>query len=540
MNKPGEPSMKKTPASPWFVSLGARQIFNLVGIGIFLSVLLIWNAALQQRRVILDEMEQRSILLGQSLSGACSLPYLLGDTKALKFILSRAQAIQDVVTVALLNRDGGAEFQEGDPAPIPKEAVPGAFKVWRDSEYIYVSAPLIITRQKESDIADMLSEQTDREEDRETKFLGAIYLRFSLERTQQLARALVFRSVLATVAIVSLASFAGFLFFRRNILKPIRRLIDAMSAVQRGNLSVRLDGLSGRDEIGSLARTFNDMTKDLHAAEEALRHANAELEFRVKERTRDLQDALQKLKETQEKILRTEKLAAIGKLASGVGHELRNPLGAIQNAIYYIKDALKGNETLKQQDPSLGEFIELAEKEIHSASTIISDLLDFSRVVKLFPEPTDLNALLRDMKDVIQIPSGIHLAESYQEDLPKMMIDAQKMRQVFINLANNAVQAMPSGGELYIGTRLDNGHGGPNPWVHVDFKDTGVGISEEGKRMLFEPLFTTKAKGTGLGLAISHGIVENHGGKIVVQSEVGKGSVFSVQFPLVPALEVPQ
>lgn len=540
MNSPEERMMAKEATSPWFVSLGARQIFNVVGIGIFLSVLLIWNAALQQRRIILDEMEQRSILLGQSLSGACSLPYLLGDMKALKFILARAQAIQDVVTVALVNKDGGTELQEGDEAPIPKEAIPGAFKVWRDTEFIYVSAPLIITRQKESGIADMLSEEIGREEGRELKLLGAVYLRFSLKRTQQLARTLVFRSVMATVAIVSFASAAGFLFFRRNILKPIRRLISAMSAVQRGNLSVRLDGLSGRDEIGSLARTFNDMTKDLHSAEEALKHANADLEFRVKERTRDLQDALQKLKETQEKILRTEKLAAIGKLASGVGHELRNPLGAIQNAIYYIKDALKGNEALKQQDPSLGEFVELAEKEIHNASTIISDLLDFSRVVKLFPAPTDLNALLREMKGVIEAPSHMRYMEDYQDNLPKMMIDPQKMRQVFINLANNAIQAMATGGELRISTRLDNSHGGPNPWVHVDFQDTGVGISDETMRMLFEPLFTTKAKGTGLGLAISQGIVENHGGKIVVQSELGKGSVFSVQFPMIPALEVPQ
>src|SRR5690349_7181720 len=134
MSEPQNLYSEKTASAPWFVSLGARQIFNLVGIGIFLSVSLIWNAALQQRRIILDEMEQRSILLGQSLSGACSLPYLLGDMKALNFILSRAQGIQDVVTVALLNRDGATELQEGDKTPIPKEPVANTFKVWRSPD----------------------------------------------------------------------------------------------------------------------------------------------------------------------------------------------------------------------------------------------------------------------------------------------------------------------------------------------------------------------------------------------------------------------
>jgi signal transduction histidine kinase len=219
-----------------------------------------------------------------------------------------------------------------------------------------------------------------------------------------------------------------------------------------------------------------------------------------------------------------------GDLASGVGHELRNPLGAIRNAIYYVRDSLKG-DPIVQQDPSVMEFLDLADREIKSSTSIISDLLDFARVLKLELEDTDINVLIDSSLGAMEFPANVKLIKNLKEDLPHAPVDGQKMRQVFINLASNAVQAMPQGGELEIDTSLSGVSGNSADAVLIQFKDTGVGIRREDMKEIFEPLFTTKAKGTGLGLAICQGIVEKHGGMILVDSEVGKGSTFTVHLP---------
>ncbi|OGR84927.1 MAG: hypothetical protein A2901_01530 [Elusimicrobia bacterium RIFCSPLOWO2_01_FULL_54_10] len=246
-------------------------------------------------------------------------------------------------------------------------------------------------------------------------------------------------------------------------------------------------------------------------------------------RASQLERAYNDLTKLQDQILLQEKMAAIGRLASGVGHELRNPLGAIKNAVYYIKDAIPASN-LVEKDPSIPEFIEVIESEIKSATAIISDLLDYSKVGKLHPHMTDINGLLAEVKSVLDTPPGVTWTESFARGLPQVLADPLRLRQVFINLATNACQAMPEGGSLTITTELEIGEQGKA--VQIVFKDTGSGIPEENINKIFEPLFTTKDKGTGLGLAICTGIVEAHGGKIEVRSAVGKGSEFIVILPL--------
>lgn len=258
--------------------------------------------------------------------------------------------------------------------------------------------------------------------------------------------------------------------------------------------------------------SFRDVTQKKRAEE------------RILERTQELEKALKELRDTQERVVRSEKLAVIGQLASGVSHELRNPLGALRNVVYYIRDALQGSPVL-ESDPSMKEFLDMADREIKNATAIISDLLDFSRVVRLVKQSVDVHEVLGDMKQVLEKPANIQIVEDFAPGLPRGQLDPQKMRQVFLNLANNAVQAMPNGGDIRISTRMEGDS------LLVDFADKGVGVAPENLQKIFEPLFTTKSKGTGLGLAICAGIVEAHGGKITVASEVGRGSVFSVRIP---------
>jgi|CXWL01.1.fsa_nt_gi signal transduction histidine kinase len=328
--------------------------------------------------------------------------------------------------------------------------------------------------------------------------------------------------VAGTLALTLLISWG----FASMISQPMRALLLAIEEIGKGNLHYALD-VHSRDEIGQVARAFNGMTADLRRAHGQLVETKAQLEQRLKElaaNNRELQSA-------QEKVVRSEKLAAIGKLASGVGHELRNPLGGIHNALYYIRDCLKGT-TLSTDDPSLLEFITLAEKEIKSSNDIIGDLLEFSRVIKLSSHSADVNAVLGDARHSLEVPATVKIVEDYQEGLPKAEIDPQKMRQVFINLALNAFHAMPKGGELRIESRLEGAAQDPQSRILVRFRDTGIGIPPDIVDKIFEPLFTTKAKGTGLGLSICQGFVQAHGGRISVESEVGKGTVMTVALPL--------
>ena len=512
-----------------FLSLTFRYVLHLAGVGAFLSILIIGYASFQQKRIVLREMEQRAHLLCESLAGASSLRYFLGDLTAIRYIFASAKEIEDVTSITLTDPKGAVEIHSGlsDEALNVSEIIgTEKTKVWRDQNHIHAVAPLTVRRQK-SQVTDMLLEPAPVNEVSESDTLGYIQVNMSLKRTNAYLRDLILRSIAATLMIIALGSGLAFFFFRKTVLNPILRLARAMTEARSGHLEVRLDVVQ-RDEVGILTQSFNEMTADLKKAEEELMRANLDLENRVKKRTRDLEQALQELKQTQEKMLRSQKLAAIGQLASSVGHELRNPLGAINNAIYYIRDALKGSAVLLQ-DPSLSEFLNMAETEIQNSTRIIKDLLDFAHVGRHSLQPTDLNGQLKSLKNVVTIPKNIQIIEDYSPEMPSLLLDSQRMRQVFINLIVNAVQAMPEGGRLFVSTRFQNGPGPENPVISVIFQDTGTGMSEETMKKLFEPLFTTKSKGTGLGLAICRGIVDSHGGKIFVESVLGKGSTFTVR-----------
>ena len=245
--------------------------------------------------------------------------------------------------------------------------------------------------------------------------------------------------------------------------------------------------------------------------------ANSTLEARVQERTRELE-------ETQDQLVRNEKLAVLGQLAGGVAHDLRNPLGAINNAIYYLKKRLDSGETA-QSNPRIGQFLQIAEEEVEHSNQIISDLMSFTRVGVSSLSPTNLGVALDGALVNMEIRDNVGVTKQIDPQLPEVMADGDQLYRVFINLANNALDAMPDGGELTISAHLEDG------WAVVGFQDTGVGISEEDLKKVFEPLFTTKIKGTGLGLAVCQQIVEKHGGSIQVSSTPGEGSTFSVRLP---------
>jgi PAS domain S-box-containing protein len=270
-----------------------------------------------------------------------------------------------------------------------------------------------------------------------------------------------------------------------------------------------------RDAEGRSMGTFG-ITRDIterKAAEEALKEYSERLEEMVEERTKELRDA-------QEQLVRREKLAVLGQMAGGVGHELRNPLGAISNAAYFL------NMVLEEPDPEVKETLEILEKEVKTSEVIISSLLDFARAKPPTRRKVDINDVVQEALSRIAVPENVEVVSQLDETLPVMLADPDQLGQVFGNIILNAVQAMSEGGRLVVKSEAPS-----SEWVAVSFADTGVGIPEENLGKLFEPLFTTKAKGIGLGMAVTRTLVEGHGGTIEVQSEVEKGSTFTIRLP---------
>ena len=246
--------------------------------------------------------------------------------------------------------------------------------------------------------------------------------------------------------------------------------------------------------------------------------ANETLEDRVLARTRELERA-------QEQLVRSEKLAAIGQLAGSVAHDLRNPLGAINNAVYYLRRVMGGSD-LAQSNPRVPQFLGLVEQEVSHSNKIISDLMQFARVGTPSFSPTDIGQVVDHTISAIDAREEISVVKEFAQDLPRVPADPEQLQRVFTNLVLNAQDAMPDGGEIILRAGSEDGY------LKVDVIDTGVGMSDEQIGKVFEPLFTTKPAGTGLGLSICHQIVSQHGGRIDVDSREGDGSTFTVYLPV--------
>jgi len=244
------------------------------------------------------------------------------------------------------------------------------------------------------------------------------------------------------------------------------------------------------------------------------------LKAQVDKKTSELKEEIIKREEMQDQMVRQEKLVVLGQLAGGVGHELRNPLGAIKNAVYFL------NMVLEKPEPEVKESLEILDKEVARSEIIISSLLDFARTKPPKKRKININERIRESLSHIAVPDNVKVNDQLDSTLPTVLVDPDQLDRVFENITLNAVQAMPDGGELTLKSESPS-----TEWVTVSITDTGVGISEDKMKKLFEPLFTTKAKGIGLGLAVSRTLTEANRGEITAHSEVGKGSTFTVKLP---------
>jgi len=404
-------------------------------------------------------------------------------------------------------------------------------------EGLYNAAIALVNSKKEGKSGQVILDLKEKLEEKEEDFLKVIDAAIANEQRQlhhgdELADKLAVSAtnlIVAVSAVAFILAVAGGYFLSRTISNPITKLKDAAIELGKGDLNKRAQ-VKSKDEIGVLAASFNEMADDiqkrneeLQTMNEELRATNEELETSNEElqsTTEELETANEELRQTQEQLIQKEKLAAVGQLASGVGHELRNPLGVIKNAVYYVRTRI-GTE-----DAKLAKHLAIMEREINNSNKIISDLLGFSRTRPPAISPQDINKIVQNALEVVEVPENVLLVKELGAELPKTMADPDQIHQVFVNIALNAIQAMPEGGQLKISTKRKD------DFVEIEFSDTGCGIPQENLSKLFDPFFTTKARGIGLGLAVSHGIIERNNGTIEVKSKVGKGTTFFVRLPV--------
>lgn len=316
-----------------------------------------------------------------------------------------------------------------------------------------------------------------------------------------------------SVVLLSLIAY----FSMTNITNPIKELLFATNRVAQGDLSQRVN-IESRDEIGQLAESFNHMTIELQKVTEDYRTLTETLEKKVEEKTREL-------KITQDQLIRSEKLTSLGKLAAGIAHEINNPLTAILINSHLVAEELTNNHGSKGK-------LDMIIDETTRCRDIVKGLLEFARQTPPEKKLADINniiekTLLLFASQVLVI--NVNVEKHLNKTLPYLMIDINKIEQVFTNVILNALDAMPDGGTLTITTKLS----ADKNFVAVVFKDTGCGIPKENINRIFDPFFSTKGtKGTGLGLSVSYGIMQQHGGTIKVQSEPQKGTTVIISLPI--------
>ena len=352
--------------------------------------------------------------------------------------------------------------------------------------------------------------------------VGSLYVGMPEKPLLQLRRQvnLTFSAVMVFVSVIGMGLSA---LLGNSLSRPIRALEEGVRRVASGENLPDIS-VDSSDEIASLANEFNAMKRRLQERDDENRTLNYTLEQKVQERTAQLEEKSQQLLNTQKELAQAERLAGIGLLASGVAHEINNPLAIIRGNAELLEMSTRLNASDQSE-------VETIIRQVGRVERICSNLLTFARTKKKVIRPIRIETLLDDIMEQIghQIPlDSYRIDRQYQDTGCDLEGDEDQMRQVFTNLILNGLQAMETGGTLTVSTVVDGEAG----TCSVMIGDSGPGISTDVQAKLFTPFFTTKSRGTGLGLAVSYGIVMDHGGDIKVESEAGQGARFIVVLPL--------
>ncbi len=469
---------------------------------VFLSYALFFLTALgaltyltirSQRDLLLDEMAKKARVGINLMELSVAAPLYKLDIYHLGAITREAKALPDVEYAYIYDDKGRivGDYHEDNrlylatPADALGQRVIKSDEIFLDVDYnegiLDISKPLILGHQR----------------------LGVIRLGFNLKPMLHEMRSLTTKSLVISTAIFLLGATIIFGITMRMV-KPIEQLTAAAKRIEEGNLKYRVS-IKRDDELGSLATAFDQMAE------------------RLLQRDKELKDS-------QTILRRADRLSSLGLLTAGLAHEIRNPLVAIRTFTQLLPE--------RYDDAEFREgFQGLALKEVDRICGLINDLLSFARPSKPNVAPENVNDVVDNIARILETQAkekNVEVMRTFANDLPNVWIDREQMKQVFMNLILNAIQAMKDGGSIIIRTSLSARNDGElvREYVQVEIRDTGIGIPQENLEQIFDPFFTSKDEGSGLGLAVSHQIVKEHGGFLTVESTVAKGTSFFVHVPV--------
>ena len=479
------------------LSLKMRFVYSFILVIIITISILALTNYLRWKNNYLRQVRDEGLILTQTLAQGCLDPIIRKDFSTLNAYVNNLVKKNNIAYVIITDRHDRILAQstgalEKIPEPITAN-VRGLDKTYLVQTY---DNPVFGTRINDISVPVLVG----------THRWGTVRVGFSLAhmRVEMTKNILV---VMMTSLISVLIGVGVALLLSRLVTDPIEKFARSMETVASGNYEQEIS-IDTADEFALLARSFNEMAVSLKKSNE-------------------------ELQKTYRRLMQKEKMAALGELTTRIAHEIKNPLGIIKGSAQILVD-----ET-ESADVKL-EVVDFIIDEVNRLDIKVRDLLNHSR-----PKPpnlgnVDINELLEERIHFWESQKNagerITIHRQYHEDLPPLQLDEEQIRQVILNLLINCCEAMPDGGTITVKTGFDppqkDCRPGNRGGVFVEFEDTGMGIRREDLGRIFDPFFTTKKEGTGLGLSTVNRIIENHKGKIRVESQIGAGTRFTLHFPL--------
>ena len=499
------------------------------------TVALGWLFLVQVEESALERLKEKGAIVARGLAERGELGVFTHNKELLDLALSPIDSDADVIYAGVADEtgvvlaqhlapgvtevpawaveEGGARGDGAGSGIVAEASGPGGHRTY------YVRVPILVEGGAGFvEKLGMLPE--DQARARGPGRMGSVCVGLSAAAVTREMRGLRRGLMLATLAVL-VAGVAIAILLVRVIVEPVKELAQATERIAAGDLDVQLPRPGG-DEIGALASAFNRMTLNLKESRQALERNNAELEIKVSERTRALE-------ETQHQLIQAEKMTVVGQLVSGVAHELNNPLAGV---LGYAQLLLRRGVT-----EEVARGLKKIEGEAERCKRIVQNLLIFARKHRAQKTLLDLNGVIDSTLELraYQLKvDNVTVIRDLDPTLPRTMADMHQMQQVLMNMINNAQHAMMGSGrarQLVLRSRRAGGR------IQIMVSDNGAGIAPENLRKIFDPFFTTKevGHGTGLGLSICYGIVQEHRGDIRVESMPGVGTTFTLDLPVVQA-----
>jgi two-component system, NtrC family, sensor kinase len=355
--------------------------------------------------------------------------------------------------------------------------------------------------------------------------LGVLDINLSLAKADAQLKVSSTRMLFYTTGAMLIIAVLSWLFVWQEVGQPIKALKKGTERLSAGKLGYQIE-VRSQDEVGNLAHSFNNMSLQLQMANEEIVTWARTLEDRVEQKTKELNRA-------HDHVLHVEKMASIGKMAAVVAHEVNNPLFGILTYAKLLRKWVASGQAEHEKREEAMQCLELIASESQRCGNLIKNLLSLSRTSPMNVQSTDLRGVIDRCLLLVRPQleqAGIELQLKVAEDLPRVSCDPAQIEQVLIALIMNAIDAMPRGGNLWVESQMTNAA----TEVLIQVRDDGSGIAADVLPHIFEPFLTTKESGhgVGLGLAIARGIVERHSGRIEVESELGRGTTFTITLPL--------